>query len=417
MRRGFTASFRQDGGSGAVGGKGKAITVSQLTRRIKTMLEGEFATVLIEGEIGSITTPPSGHLYITLKDSNSVIDVVIWRSTVSKMASVPVQGDKVEVKGSITLYEPRGRYQLVGTRITPAGEGELRAEFEVMVNRLREEGLFDPEHKKELPTTPKVLGIVTSASGAAVRDIIKVAKKRMPSINIVLSPCVVQGEDAPVAIVDALSRLERWGGCDTILIGRGGGSLEDLAAFNDESVVRSVFACRTPIISAVGHEVDVSICDLVADVRAATPSEGAEIAVPEIIESRRRVQFLTQRLSNALQSKLETSKSRVSFLARRRGWNVPEGLLGQNLQRVDYLSEKVLDIGDDIVSDKKAKLALLSARLEGLSPLGILGRGYSVTRSEENKLLKSSQQVKIGDKIKTNLSEGVIFSEVVDIEE
>lgn len=417
MRKGFSAAFRQDSGSSEVGGNGKAMTVSQLTRRIKTLLEGEFASVLVEGEIGAISTPPSGHLYITLKDNKSLIDVVLWRSTVSKLSYIPSEGDKVEIKGNVTLYEPRGRYQLVASRITPAGEGELRAEFEVMVARLREEGLFNPEHKKELPKTPRVVGIVTSASGAAVRDVIKVAKKRMPSVELVVSSCVVQGEQAPLEIVKALSRLERWGGCDIIIVGRGGGSLEDLAPFNDERVAREVFGCNTPIISAVGHEVDISICDLVADIRAATPSEAAEIAVPEIVENKRKVDFLMIRLNNALKSKLEMAKSRVGFLGRRRGWGVPEGLLAQNRQRIDYLQEKVCSVGENILIRHNNKLSLVAARLEGLSPLKILERGYSVTRTEDNVVVKSTEQLRIGNKLKTNLAEGIVFSEVIEIEE
>ncbi len=417
MRKGFTAAFRQDGGSSEVGRSGKAITVSQLTRRIKTLLEGEFASVVVEGEIGAISAPPSGHLYLTLKDNKSLIDVVVWRSTVSKLSSIPCEGDKVEIKGSVTLYEPRGRYQLVASRITPAGEGELRAEFEVMVERLRKEGFFNPEHKKDLPKTPRVVGIVTSASGAAVRDIIKVAKKRMPSVELVVSSCTVQGEQAPTEIVSALSKLERWGLCDIIIIGRGGGSLEDLAPFNNEIVVREVFDCKTPIISAVGHEVDISICDLVADIRAATPSEAAEIAVPEIIENKKKVDFLLMRLNNALMSSFEMAKSRVGFLVRRHGWDVPEGLLAQNRQRIDYLQEKVCSVWEKIFIRNNNKLSLIAARLDGLSPLKILERGYSVTRTEDGEVVKTGEQLKIGDKLKTNLADGIVFSEVIEIEE
>ncbi len=416
MRKGFTAAFREDGGSSELSGS-RGLTVSQLTRRIKGMLEGEFASVLVEGEVGSISRPPSGHLYLTLKDNRSIIDVVIWRSTVAKLAVMPQEGDKVEVKGGITLYEPRGRYQLVGTQLHRAGEGELRAEFEVMVRRLREEGLFNPEHKRELPKVPKVVGIVTSASGAAVRDIIKVARKRMPSVQLIVSPCVVQGEQAPLEIVAALQRLERWGGCELIIIGRGGGSLEDLTPFNDERVVREVFACTTPVISAVGHEVDVSICDLVADVRAATPSEAAEIGVPDVREKRRRVDYLQHRLVNALIGKLERAKSRVRLLAGRNGWKVPQSLVARDKQSIDYLVEKVMGLGKVLVEPKRNRLTLLAARLEGLSPLAILQRGYSVTRTLDNKVVKSSSELEPGCALKTNLAAGVIYSEVKAIEE
>ena len=417
MRRGFTAAFRQDGGSAEVGGSGKVLTVSQLTKRIKTLLEGEFLTVLVEGEVGSVSAPASGHLYLTLKDSRSVLDVVVWRSTAGRLAALPREGEKIEVAGSITLYEPRGRYQLVASRINPAGAGELRAEFEVMVARLREEGLFSPEHKQELPAMPKVIGIVTSAAGAAVRDIIKVARKRMPSVELVVSPCTVQGSQAPEEIVAALSRMQRWGGCEVIIIGRGGGSLEDLAPFNDERVARAVFACTLPVVSAVGHEVDISICDLVADVRAATPSEAAEIVVPEVMDNFRKVELAQRRLDNALRSRLETAKSRVELLAHSRGWKVPEDLLAQNRQRLDYLAEKITVAGTSLLERKNNRLALVAARLEGLNPLGILRRGYSVTRTLENVVLRKAVEVEVGSKIRTTLAQGSVISEVIEIEE
>ncbi len=417
MRKGFTAAFRQDGGSGDVGDSGRALTVSQFTRRIKTLLEGEFISVLVSGEVGSVSAPPSGHLYITLKDSRSIIDVVVWRSTVVKLTRIPQEGEKIEVKGNVTLYEPRGRYQLVASNVTAAGEGELRAEFELMVARLREEGLFNPEYKQELPETPEVVGIVTSASGAAVRDIIKVAHKRMPAVKLIVSPCTVQGEQAPLEIVQALQRLQDWGGCDLIIVGRGGGSIEDLAPFNDERVARAVFSSKVPIISAVGHEVDISICDLVADARAATPSEAAEIAVPEIIENKRRVDFLRQRLANSLRSKFETARSRISLLARRKGWDTPEDLLGEFRQRLDYMQQRLQEAGEDLLAERKNKLALLSARLEGLSPLSILQRGYSVTTRADGELLKSSSGLEQGDILRTRLAQGMVISEVKKIEE
>ena len=400
-----------------VGGNGKTLTVSQLTRRIKTLLEGEFLTVLVEGEVGSVSSPPSGHLYITLKDNRSIIDVVVWRSTAGRLATMPREGDKIEVAGSITLYEPRGRYQLVASRLNPAGEGELRAEFEVMVARLREEGLFSPEHKKELPALPGVVGIVTSASGAAVRDIIKVARKRMPSVELVVSPCTVQGGQAPEEIVTALSRLQRWGKCDIIIIGRGGGSLEDLAPFNDERVARAVFACPVPVVSAVGHEVDISICDLVSDVRAATPSEAAEIVVPEIMDNYRKVELARRRLDNALCSRLATAKSRIELLARSQGWRVPEDMLAQNRQRLDYLAEKLAGVGESMLERNRSRLSLLAARLEGLNPLGILQRGYSVTRTLDNVVIKKATETEVGSKIRTSLAQGSLISEVIDIEE
>ena len=417
MRRGFTAVFREDGGSGIVGAEGRALTVSQLTRRIKDILEGEFVSVCVEGEIGSITAAPSGHLYITLKDSGSVLDVVVWRSVAGRFVGMPQQGDKIEVKGKISLYEPRGRYQLVAQTITPAGEGKLRAEFDLMVERLRAEGLFDPVHKKELPEYARVIGIVTSSGGAAVRDIIKVARKRMSTVSLVVSPCLVQGTEAPLSIISALDRIESWGKCDLIILGRGGGSLEDLAAFSDERVARRVFACKIPVISAVGHEVDVSLCDLVADKRAATPSEASEMAVKEVAESKRQVDFLFQRLNNALLGRVERVKNRMKLLKLHKGWLRPQEIFEQYMQRLDYLLVNISAVGEKIVKKRQQQLALLSVKLEGLSPLKILQRGYSVTRDGSRKVVTDSKQVKPGQSLETSLFTGSIISEVVEIKE
>ncbi len=424
--------------SAATESNNKAMTVSQLTRRIKGALETEFERIYLEAEIGSISFPPSGHVYLTLKDEKATLDAVIWRGSASKLSARPQEGDKVLVRGDITVYEPRGRYQMVINSLRPAGEGELRNKFELLVKKLRSEGLFEAEHKKELPSRPQTIGIVTSASGAAVRDIIKVAKKRMPSIKLIVSPCLVQGAQAAASIVRALDNLQKWGGCELIIIGRGGGSLEDLMPFNEESVARAVFNCTTPIISAVGHEVDISVCDLVADARAATPSEAAEIAVPDITAVRDRIRRMQAMLTAALKREITTAKERLRSIARSQIIRDPGRLVYQRRQELDELTGRFIDSAKNMVKSRRQRLldtasdfkrsankmvekrqhllALSAARLEGLSPLAILARGYSVTLKADGSVITDSSTIKPGERITSRINRGEIISEVIKTE-
>lgn len=413
MRRGL----RRPGGRGDLPGKqkGEHLTVSALTRQIKSLLEDKIGRVAVEGEIGSLTKARSGHLYITLKDEKAVLDVVMWRSAASRVKALPVEGEKVVVRGEVTVYEPRGRYQMVASSIQPVGQGELQARYEALVAKLREEGLFDPGRKKLLPELPATVGVVTSATGAAVRDIIKVLRRRMPGIRIVLSPCRVQGEGATSDIVKALGALDRWGESDVIILGRGGGSLEDLWAFNEEPVARAVAACKTPVVSAVGHETDVSITDLVADVRAATPSEAAETVVLDMGDFARQVRRLWQGLSHALTSRIRMARVRARALAKSPALTRPMDMVHQRQQLLDdTLSELCRGIRD-AVQNRQRDLALVSAGLEALSPLGVLSRGYSVTTTEAGKILQRASQVKPGHRILSRLADGTVISEVIDI--
>ena len=455
MRRGFTMDFRADSGETE---EEKPLSVSQLTRQIKTHLEGGFGKIFMVGEIGTISSPPSGHLYITLKDDHAAIDVVLWRSTVSRLSTLPQQGDLVEIRGGVTLYEPRGRYQIVATSLRPAGEGSQRAELEKLVAKLRSEGLFDDEHKKEIPTSPKTIGVVTSASGAAVRDIIKVLRKRMPGIEIIVSHCVVQGNQAPLSIITALTKLQDFGGCDTIIIGRGGGSAEDLQAFNHEDVARAVFSCEVPVISAVGHEIDISICDLVADARAATPSEAAEMAVRDYTEIKRRLLRLQRALPSAIKNMLGYYRTQVKQLNRssvlRRPENIllpykqrlanvqrdlpgslktkfqdlrhrlelvkqsnalrkPQRMLERPRQQTDELWMALQQHISNIINKRKNSMHITAAQLEALSPLSVLSRGYSVTRNEKQKLVSRVSEVSCGERLHTAVSDCTIISEVI----
>ena len=397
--------------------EGERLTVTTLTRQIKSLLEGKIGRVTVEGEIGSLTRARSGHLYITLKDEHAVLDVVMWRSAASRLKTLPTEGEKVVVRGEITVYEPRGSYQMVAGSIQPLGQGELQARYEALVAKLREEGLFDPDRKKLLPGLPATVGVVTSATGAAVRDIIKVLQRRMPGVRIVLSPCRVQGEGAVGDIVKALSALDRWGECDVIILGRGGGSLEDLWAFNEEPVARAVAACRTPLVSAVGHETDVSISDFVADLRAATPSEAAETVVPDMRDFARQVRRLWQGLSHALTGRIRVARVRARALAKSSALSRPLDMVRQRQQQLDDVLSDLCRSVTGVVEDRQKDLALISAQLESLSPLAVLARGYSVTSNDKGRILLSASSVTPGQRIVSRLAEGALISEVIDISE
>lgn len=405
VRRGFTLDFRSPdsgdasrragtdsapGASGAFDPSGtgagrkrseeKPLSVGQLTRRIKSLLEGQFPAVTVEGEIGTLSRPPSGHLYLTLKDNDAALDAVVWRSAVGRLGFTPREGDKVVARGELTVYEPRGRYQMTIQSLRPAGEGDQLAALRELVARLRAEGLFEAARKRELPAMPGRIALVTSPGGAAVRDIIKVAHKRWPGVELIVCPCLVQGRDAPASIVRALAAAQATES-SLVILGRGGGSAEDLAAFNDEAVARAVASCVLPVISAVGHEVDVSICDLVADARAATPSEAAEMAVPDVETLRARVRRLQGQMARALSGPLRQARLRLASVARSPALRRPLDLIRTRRQSLDELAGSLTAAGERLLERKKRALELVAAKLHSRSPLGVLGRGYSVTRT------------------------------------
>lgn len=406
---------RAPGGGGE--GEGEAPwTVTQLTRRIKGALEGAFARVMVEGEIGSLTRAASGHLYITLKDAGATLDVVMWRSAASRLRERIEEGMQVVVRGAVTVYAPRGRYQLVAHAIRPLGRGDLQARFEALVARLADEGLFEAEHKRPLPPWPKTIGVVTSPTGAAVRDIIKVLRRRMRGARIVVSPCRVQGERAAAEIVAALDRIEAWGGCDVLIVGRGGGSLEDLWAFNEEAVARRVFACATPVVSAVGHEVDLTVCDLVADLRAATPSEAAETVAPDLRAYARDMRRLETALARALLSRVREGRLRLRALAQSPALRRPLEMIRARAQRLDEAALALTDALRSAVETRRRRLELTAARLEGRSPLAVLARGFSLTTTATGTVLRDAAAVQPGDALVTHLAHGRVRATVTATE-
>jgi exodeoxyribonuclease VII large subunit len=392
-------------------------SVTELTRGIRTLLEGHFPSVWVEGEASNLSRPRSGHVYFTLKDDRAAIGCVVWRSSAGRLPQEFADGMKVTVRGRIAVYEPQGRYQIICDSVRAAGIGELQRRFEELVAKLRAEGLFDPERKRPLPNYPRTIGIVTSPTGAAVRDMLRILRRRLPGVRIVLAPCRVQGAGSAEEVAASVARLNAGGLCDLLLVGRGGGSLEDLWAFNEEVVARAVAESRTPVISAVGHETDLTICDLVADLRAATPSEAAEAAVPVADEVATALRGLLRRLNAALRGRLGVEALRVRNLMERPVLRDPRTTVLLRAQRVDELAARARRGVEGAIARDRDRMGLAAARLEAMSPLAVLGRGYSMTwDAGKMSLVRSADEVTIGDELETRLARGRIRSQVTAVE-
>jgi len=414
MRGGGGVKGTSDRGHQAEGGA-EVLTVSALTARIKGVLESGFPRVHVVGEISRCTRAASGHVYLTLKDESAVLNAVIWRGVATALRFQPEEGVEVIARGSIDVYAPRGSYQLIISWLEPRGVGALQIAFEKLKARLEKEGLFRREVKKPLPRFPRRIGVVTSPTGAAVRDVINVISRRYPAAELLLAPVRVQGEHAAGEIAGALDRLnEHRPGLDVIIVGRGGGSLEDLWAFNEEVVARAIFRSRIPVVSAVGHEVDFSISDFVADVRAATPTEAAEIVVPDRDELLKRLRDRRRRLGRALERMAREGRRRLAAVRARYVFRRPTTLLEQRAQRLDDVLDKMRTALAHRVGLLGEGLAGLGGRLDSLSPLKVLGRGYSLTFGADGRLLRSVETVAAGHVITTRLHRGQIDSRVLD---
>lgn len=389
----------------------QVLGISELTAHIKGAMEANFPDVCVQGEISQFTCAASGHVYMTLKDDRSVLKAILWRSVARSLTFELEEGLEVICRGGIDVYPPRGSYQLIGREIFPCGAGSLQLAYKQLLKRLEKEGLFDKRYKKHLPRFPTKIGIVTSKTGAAVRDIIRVIRRRWPVATIYLLPTQVQGQKAAGQIERALGLLnERYPELDFIIAGRGGGSLEDLWAFNEECVARAIFASNIPVVSAVGHEVDFTVADFVADLRAATPSEAGEKTVPDRVDLLSRIDQLARRLARALHNKVKTGRRRLDALGNRRAIKQPETFFQDKIQRVDELLENIYK-AEKVQRDRKTQLLdSLKARLEALSPQKVLQRGYSITFSPDGSPLIDAAAVKAGQKIETRLCKGGIKS-------
>ena len=391
-----------------------AFTVSELNAYIKNIFENDrtLRAVTVRAEISNLTRHSTGHLYFTLKDSEGQIKAVMFRSNAMRMAFMPESGMKVTVHGQISVYPRDGTYQIYVFSMQPDGIGALYLAYEQMKERLSFEGLFDKGHKKPIPKIPERIGVITSPTGAAVRDIINVITRRFPLAKIYLYPALVQGEGAEESLISALDYLDTSGLCDVVIIGRGGGSIEDLWAFNSEKLARRIYAATVPIISAVGHETDFTICDFVADMRAPTPSAAAEIAVPDKKEILMRLDGYNERCSAALRALARSSRERLGALLDRDALKSPESLFNEKKEDVEELSERAARHAFLIIDGASRSFSILAQKLNALSPLSVLSRGYSVV-DKGGEIVKCKGQLSSGDEIKIRLSDGDIKARVV----
>lgn len=387
------------------------LTVSQLSRQIKDLLEGAFPEVWVEGEISNLSAPHSGHIYFTLKDEQSQVRAVLFRSAQRHLRFLLEQGMQVICRGRLGVYEPRGEYQLIAEYVEPKGIGALQKAFEELKAKLAKEGLFERERKKPLPVLPRRIGIITSPTGAAIRDILQVIRRRHPRVEILIHPVPVQGVEAAPAIVEAIRFFNRERTADVLIVGRGGGSLEDLWAFNEETVARAIAASQIPVISAVGHETDYTIADFVSDLRAPTPSAAAELVVESDMHLRDTVRSLQSRLAMSIQQQVARYRTAVDHAVRLLG--DPGRRLEQYGQRIDELLRRLgLGLRHHVRRDRE-RLSSLAAALDHLNPLGILSRGYSVTRKlPEGAIIKNASQIDEGDLVSTTLHHGEVISRV-----
>ncbi len=390
-------------------------TVSQLTGYIRRLIEDdpELSDVWVEGEVSNFSRASSGHCYFTLKDAGSQIGCVMWRSVAKVQDYLPVGGDLVLAHGRVGVYEAGGRYQLYVDQLRPAGVGDLYRQFELLKARLEAEGLFAPERKRPLPRFPRRIGVVTSPSAAALRDILNVLGRRYPLAEVLLAPTPVQGDDAPPQIVAAIEALNGRDDVDIIIVARGGGSLEELWAFNDERVARAVAASRIPVICGVGHETDFSLADFAADVRAPTPSAAAELVAPDRAELRAQVKGLAAALMGALQGAIEERRWRLAEQTRALKHLSPAVQLAQARQRVDDLLGRAEAAVRHSLTLRRERLGGLTGRLAGVSPLGTLERGYAIVRHRETgAVVRSVAQVASGDALDVRVADGEFDAEV-----
>ena len=383
------------------------LTVSELNHRVKALLEADplLERAVVRGELSNYKIYPSGHHYFTLKDAEASLRCVMFKSAAVKLRFRPESGMMVTVSGRVSVYPRDGAYQLYAAAMMPEGAGDLQLAFEQLRAKLEAEGLFDPRHKKPLPLMPRCVAVITSGAGAAVHDIIRVMGRRWPLTQIRILPVRVQGAEAPPEIAGAIRYANRYRVADLIITGRGGGSLEDLWAFNDERVARAIFESEIPVISAVGHEPDVTIADYVADRRAATPSHAAELAVPDREEVRELLQGLDARQYQALRRKLDMLSRRLQELGSRPALTEPQLYLGSKAMALDRGRERLLAAQERLVAEKRKKEAALAAALDALSPLKVLGRGYSIVR-RDGRALRSASEAAVGDTLDVTLAGG-----------
>ncbi len=392
----------------------KVFTVGQINRYIKNLMENDIilSSLLVRGEISNFKAHSSGHLYFSLKDPTGAISCIMFRADAAALPFLPENGMQVVVYGHVSLYERTGQYQLYAEMMEPVGIGALQAAFEQLKEKLAAEGLFDADFKREIPKNPSCIAVITSPTGAAVRDILKIIKRRDPSVKIVVAPALVQGEAAAADIVRALRLVNSWGKADVIILGRGGGSMEDLWCFNEEAVARAIFASEIPVISAVGHETDFTIADFTADLRAATPSAAAELATTPLEEKRDDLRRLRMRLDRNIEAVTADCERRLEYMKNRpvlaRPWETFRRH-GMHLEEEMRLLTKEMDRR---LEQAAKELLTAENRLTAASPLAVMKRGFVTARTAEGRLLTSVTQAEVGDSIRIELRDGSLWTEI-----
>lgn len=392
----------------------RVLSVSQFTSQLKGVVESEFSQVWVAGEISNFSRPQSGHCYFTLKDDAAQLRGVIWRGTASRLKFDLADGLEVVCRGHVDVYPPRGSYQLVVEQITPQGVGALELSLRKLRDKLSREGLFAADRKRTLPTFPRRIGVVTSPTGAAIRDFLEVLRRRWRGVEVLIFPARVQGDGAAAEIAEGIRLANN---CrpelDVLVVGRGGGSLEDLWCFNEEQTVRAIAASQIPTISAVGHEIDVTLADLAADMRALTPSEAAERVVPSAQEVQELLQSRQLRMTGAVNARVAEWRGRLDALAHRPALARPLDSVHNLGRQVDQFAGQLKSASTAYLRELQGRLATVSGKLETLSPLGVLQRGYSITHSQRTgRVVTTAKQLKTGEKIETRLAEGIVVSTV-----
>ena len=383
-----------------------SLSVSELTAKIKDLIESNFSSVIVRGEISNFTHHSSGHMYFTLKDKHSELRAVMFKGKNSSLAFTPKNGTDVVIQGNLSVYEMRGQYQIIAQHMEPAGIGALFLAFEELKKRLLAEGLFDKSKKKPIPKFPSTIGIVTSRTGAALRDMLIIFKRRAPQVKIIVRPALVQGSEAPNDIIAAIKDLTLQEGVNLIIIGRGGGSIEDLWPFNDEALAREIFKCSKPIISAVGHETDITISDMVADLRAPTPSAAAEIAINNILEISQSIENNLIRLRNLIESKIATTWQTFDNLSERHFLQKPKMVFIRQKEKIDRLKNNLSLSMNKIISLKKSSAINLFTHLDALSPNNTLNRGYSIAYNKDRLIIRDPNDIDSGESFTLKTGKG-----------
>jgi exodeoxyribonuclease VII large subunit len=383
-------------------------SVTDLTRYLRDLLESDstLQDIWVEGEVSNLSRPASGHLYFTLKDSGAALRCVMWRNAVMRQIHLPENGDAIEVHGSLSIYEASGNYQLYADLIRPAGEGQLFQEFLRLKAKLEAEGLFDPQRKNAIPRWPQTIGIVTSPTGAALRDMLNTIKRRYPPVKVVLSPTPVQGDEAPDGIISAIEMLNQLVKPDVILLARGGGSIEDLWAFNDEHVAHAIGASQAPIITGIGHETDFTIADFAADLRAPTPTAAAELATPNQVDLQASLRELGKNIHNTMENFLLLQRRQLERQQNRLLVRTPMGRVHRDQQHLDELTYRAGTALSHTIEINRTRLTGLEMRLNSLNPQAILKRGYSIVTQLDGRLVHSVRQVQPDDNLQVRVSDG-----------